>query len=466
MEYVKLLVIYAKVGVLQMGLVLTVIPVTNSLLVLVSSLSKSSPFSLNQEADQLQLLDALNKKTEFVLDVHSDTTCQLVLVSQSAIYATLGLLMVLVSLATLVMNSLLVLVSSPNKSSPFNLNQEADQLQLLDALNKKTEFVLDVPSDTIYQLVLVSQSTIYVTLGLLMVLVSLATLVTNSLLVLVSFLNKSSPSNLNLEVDQLQLLDALNKKTEFVLDVHSDTTCQLGYASQSAIYVTLGLLMVLVSLATLVTNSLLVLVSSLSKSSPSNLNLEVDQLQLLDALNKKTEFVLDVHSDTTCQLVLVSQSAIYATLGLLMVLVSLATLVTSSLLVLVSSPNKSSPSNLNLEVDQLQLLDVLNKKTEFVLDVHSDTICQLVLVSQSAIYVTLGLLMVLVSLATLVTNSLLVLVSSPNKSSPSNLNLEVDQLQLLDALNKKTEFVLDVHSDTTCQLVLVSQLVIYVKVGA
>jgi TRAP-type C4-dicarboxylate transport system permease small subunit len=466
MEYVKLLVIYAKVGVLQMGLVLTVILVTSSLLVLVSSPNKSSPFNLNLEVDQLQLLDALNKKTEFVLDVHSDTICQLVLVSQSAIYATLGLLMVLVSLATLVTSSLLVLVSFLNKSSPSNLNLEVDQLQLLDALNKKTEFVLDVHSDTICQLVLVSQSAIYVTLGLLMVLVSLATLVTSSLLVLVSFLNKSSPFNLNLEVDQLQLLDALNKKTEFVLDVHSDTTCQLGYASQSAIYVTLGLLMVLVSLATLVTSSLLVLVSFLNKSSPSNLNLEVDQLQLLDVLNKKTEFVLDVPSDTIYQLVLVSQSAIYATLGLLMVLVSLATLVTSSLLVLVSFLNKSSPSNLNLEVDQLQLLDALNKKTEFVLDVHSDTICQLVLVSQSAIYVTLGLLMVLVSLATLVTSSLLVLVSFLNKSSPSNLNLEVDQLQLLDALNKKTEFVLDVHSDTTCQLVLVSQLVIYVKVGA
>ena len=141
-------------------------------------------------------------------------------------------------------------------------------------------------------------------------------------------------------------------------------------------------------------------------------------------------------------------------------------LVMNSLLVLVSSLNKSSPFNLNLAADQLQLLDALNKKTEFVLDVHSDTICQLVLVSQSAIYVTLGLLMVLVSLATLVTSSLLVLVSFLNKSSPSNLNLEVDQLQLLDALNKKTEFVLDVHSDTTCQLVLVSQLVIYVKVGA
>ena len=73
-----------------MGLVLTVIPVTNSLLVLVFSLNKSSPFNLNQEADQLQLLDALNKKTEFVLDVHSDTTCQLVLVSQLVIYVKVG----------------------------------------------------------------------------------------------------------------------------------------------------------------------------------------------------------------------------------------------------------------------------------------------------------------------------------------------------------------------------------------
>ena len=165
MEYVKLLVIYAKVGVLQMGLVLTVIPVTSSLLVLVSSPNKSSPFNLNLEVDQLQLLDALNKKTEFVLDVHSDTICQLVLVSQSAIYVTLGLLMVLVSLATLVTSSLLVLVSFLNKSSPSNLNLEVDQLQLLDALNKKTEFVLDVHSDTTCQLVLVSQLVIYVKVG-------------------------------------------------------------------------------------------------------------------------------------------------------------------------------------------------------------------------------------------------------------------------------------------------------------
>jgi hypothetical protein len=106
-----------------------VIQVTNFLLVLVSFPNKSSLFKANLEADQLQLQDVLNKRTESALDALTDTTYQLVLVSLSAIYATPGLLMVLVLHAILVTNFLLAPVSSPNKSSLFKLNLAVDQPQ-------------------------------------------------------------------------------------------------------------------------------------------------------------------------------------------------------------------------------------------------------------------------------------------------------------------------------------------------